>query len=96
MIIRKHPVKETSALSPTDNMAYTFALSSIGYIVLSLVCIVLAWWGLQQFRFDLFLKNPRSAQSKVLQIFLSVALGYGVARFIMDYFNWSALLKGMF
>lgn len=66
------------------------------YIVIVIICIGLAWWGLQQFRFDLFLRNPKSAQSKVLQILLAIALGYEAARFLIDYFNWSALLKGMF
>jgi uncharacterized integral membrane protein (TIGR02327 family) len=75
---------------------YTFALGSLGYIILALLCIALAWWALQQFRFELFLKNPKGPQSKVLQVFLSIALGYEVARFMIDYFNWSALLKGMF
>jgi uncharacterized integral membrane protein (TIGR02327 family) len=80
-------------LGTPDIMANQIAFSSLGYIFLVLVCITLSWWALQQFRFDLLLKNPRSAPSKILQIFLSIALGYEVAKFIIDYFNWSSLLK---
>jgi uncharacterized integral membrane protein (TIGR02327 family) len=61
-----------------------------------LLCIGLSWWALQQFRFDLFVKQPRSAPAKMLQVLLSIALGYQIARFVLDYYNWSTLLKGMF
>jgi uncharacterized integral membrane protein (TIGR02327 family) len=72
------------------------AMSGLGSILFTLVCIALAWFGLQQFRFDLFLKQPKSPMAKLLQVFLSIALGYEVGRFFMDYFTWSQLLKGMF
>lgn len=74
----------------------SMAVNGLIYIIIVLVCIAVAWWALQQFKLDLFVKNPRSMQSKVLQIFLSLALGYQVARFIIDYFNWSAMLTGLF
>ncbi|RAV17366.1 DUF1146 family protein [Paenibacillus contaminans] len=80
----------------SDPLNYSFAMSSLGYIILTLCAIGLSWWALQQVRLDLFVKNPKSAQVKVLQIFLSIALGYEVSRFLIDYFNWSALLKGLF
>jgi uncharacterized integral membrane protein (TIGR02327 family) len=79
-----------------SSINHSMALSSLLYICIVLVCIALSWWGLQQFRFDLFLKRPKSRASIILQIFLSIALGSEVARFIIDYFNWSSLLKGMF
>ncbi|WP_409343745.1 DUF1146 family protein [Paenibacillus sp. MBLB4367] len=83
-------------MDSADPLNYSFAMSSLGYIVLTLCAIGLSWWALQQIRLDLFVKNPKSPQAKVLQIFLSIALGYEVSRFFIDYFNWSALLKGMF
>lgn len=83
-------------MDSSDPLNYSFAMSSLGYIILTLCAIGLSWWALQQVRLDLFVKNPKSAQVKVLQIFLSIALGYEVSRFLIDYFNWSALLKGLF
>lgn len=74
----------------------SFALNGVVYITLVLISIGLSWWGLQQFRFDLFLKNPRSLPAKILMIFLSVALGYQVASFFISYFNWTLLIKGVF
>ncbi|MBO9604836.1 MAG: DUF1146 domain-containing protein [Paenibacillaceae bacterium] len=83
-------------MGDNDSLSSSLATSSLLYIVITIVCIGLAWWALQQLRLDLFLRQPKSGQSKMLQILLSVALGYEAARFLIDYFNWSALLKGMF
>ncbi|WP_010278978.1 DUF1146 family protein [Paenibacillus senegalensis] len=79
-----------------SSIQQSMAVNGLIYIVVVLVCVATAWWALQQFKLDLFVKNPRSAQSKVLQVLLSLALGYQVARFIIDYFNWSAMLTGLF
>lgn len=83
-------------MGEAGNIGKAMAVNGMIYIVIVLVCVAVAWWALQQFKFDLFVKNPRSAQSKVLQIFLSLALGYQISRFIIDYFNWSAMLAGLF
>jgi uncharacterized integral membrane protein (TIGR02327 family) len=65
-------------------------------IVVAIVCIGISWWGLQSFRFDLFLKKPDSPQAKLLQILLAIFLGSGVARFFMEYLSSSLLLGKMF
>jgi len=78
------------------NFNPSVAASSMVYIVIVIVCIALSWWGLRQFRFDLFLHRPKSPASVLLQIFIAIVLGSEVARFFIDYFNWSQLLKGMF
>ncbi|MNN80458.1 hypothetical protein D3C81_1971920 [compost metagenome] len=65
-------------------------------IFITLICIACSWWALQELHFDKIVKKPKSVQSKVLQILVSVGLGYQVARFFIDYFNWSTWLSGMF
>lgn len=75
---------------------YTLGFTGMIYIVLTLVCIALAWIGLQQLRLEVFLKNPKSTPAKILLIFASIALGYEVASFLMAYFGWTGMLKGMF
>ncbi|USG65395.1 DUF1146 family protein [Brevibacillus ruminantium] len=63
------------------------------------VCIVLigiSWWALQAFRFDLFLKSPNSARAKLLQIILSIILGYQIASFFMNYLGWSLIFGQIF
>jgi uncharacterized integral membrane protein (TIGR02327 family) len=83
-------------LNTANAVNSSMAISSLIYICIVVICIGFSWWALQQFRFDLFLKQPKSSPAMALQILLSIALGSEVARFIIDYFNWSTLLKGMF
>lgn len=83
-------------MNAADFLDYSMGMTSLVSIAVTLICIGLSWWALQQFRFDLFLKQPKSAPAKMLQVLLSVALGYEIARFTLDYFNWSRLLGGMF
>jgi uncharacterized integral membrane protein (TIGR02327 family) len=80
---------DMSALSGTGYLALL-------YILIYLLFIALAWWALQEFRFDLLLKRPRSAPAKMLQILLSIAIGYLVAGFFIQYLNLSVGLKQMF
>ncbi|NGQ95576.1 DUF1146 domain-containing protein [Brevibacillus sp. SYP-B805] len=65
-------------------------------IVITIICIAVSWWGLQAFRFDLFLKKADSPQAKLLQVLLSIFLGSGVARFFMEYLSSSLLLGRLF
>lgn len=65
-------------------------------IFVHLLSILLCWWALQSFRFDAFLKQPKSAQANMLRIILSVVLGYQFASFVLSYANWSSTLKWLF
>ncbi|MBD2863604.1 MULTISPECIES: DUF1146 family protein [Paenibacillus] len=80
----------------SNALEFSMGMTGLVSITVVLLCIGLSWWALQQFRFDLFVKQPRSAPAKMLQVLLSIALGYQIARFVLDYYNWSTLLKGMF
>ena len=65
-------------------------------IILSIAFIGLAWWALQSFRFDKILKKPNGAQAKLLQIFLSIVIGYELSRFFLDYLGWSLTFGNLF
>jgi uncharacterized integral membrane protein (TIGR02327 family) len=71
-------------------------LDGLTQITVTLICIAIAWWALQCVRFDKWLIRPQSAQAKLLQIILSIVLGYETSRFMMDYLYWSSVLKWLF
>lgn len=79
-----------------SSLAQMLAIDGLTSIMIMLVCIVLAWIGLQQLRFEQLLKQPKSFAAKLLQIFLAIALGYLVGKFFTEYLNWSADLTGLF
>lgn len=79
-----------------DQMNASIGMKGMLNIVLVLVFIGVSWWALQELKLDSLFKRPRSMQAKLLQILLSVALGYQVARFVIDYLAWSTWFSGIF
>ncbi|ANE46679.1 membrane protein [Paenibacillus swuensis] len=79
--------------STPTTLVSSIGLSGVINITVVLVCIILAWWSLQKFRFDVLMREPRSPQGKVLHVFLSVVIGYQVAKFIFDYVIWARMMK---
>ncbi|PZD97805.1 DUF1146 domain-containing protein [Paenibacillus sambharensis] len=77
-------------------MAESFAplgVTGLLSIIVTLLSIYLAWIVIQEIKLDAFLKRPKSGQAKLLQIMLAVIIGHLFARFILDYWNWSQLLR---
>ncbi|KOP66171.1 hypothetical protein AMS62_13645 [Bacillus sp. FJAT-18019] len=77
------------------------SISAIGVnglvsIVVSLICIALAWWALQQVKLDLIVRHPKGPQGKLLHLLLAVVLGRFVAEFLIDYITWSQMIRYMF
>ncbi|MED4600732.1 DUF1146 family protein [Paenibacillus validus] len=79
-----------------DQMNASIGMKGMLNIVLVLVLIGVSWWSLQELKLDSLFKRPRSMQAKLLQILLSVALGYQVAQFVIDYLAWSTWFSGIF
>ncbi|CAM3343882.1 MULTISPECIES: DUF1146 family protein [Saccharibacillus] len=62
-------------------------------MVISLGCILLSWWALQNLKLDLIIRHPQSPQGKMLHVLLAIVLGHFVAKFMLDYIGWSQLLR---
>ncbi|NMO94561.1 DUF1146 family protein [Paenibacillus lemnae] len=65
-------------------------------IVVTLICIALAWWALQTLKLDLVIRNPKSPQGRLLHVLLAVVLGRFVADFLIDYLIWSQMIRYIF
>ncbi|TCP20262.1 putative integral membrane protein (TIGR02327 family) [Scopulibacillus darangshiensis] len=74
------------------NFGYQAAL----HLFVHLVALIVTWWAIQSFKLDLFLRNPKGAKAKVLLIFLTIAISYLVAKFFLDYLNWSMNLPQIY
>jgi uncharacterized integral membrane protein (TIGR02327 family) len=79
-----------------EKMNSSMGVNGLMNIMIVLICIGCSWWALQELNLDKLMKRPRSIQSKLLQVLLSVAIGYQIAKFVIDYFHWSTWLPGMF
>lgn len=70
--------------------------SSLVSMIVSLLCVVLSWWALQNLKLDLFIRYPKSPQGRLLHLLLAVVLGHFVAGFFLDYLSWSGMLRYLF
>jgi uncharacterized integral membrane protein (TIGR02327 family) len=70
--------------------------SSLISMVVSLVCVALSWWALQNLKLDLVIRYPKSPQGRLLHLLLAIVLGHFVAGFLLDYLGWSGLIARMF
>lgn len=69
---------------------------AIVHIVVNLFFLVIVWWSLQSFRFDVFVRDPESPRAKLLVILVTIALGYLVSSFFLDYLKGSLMLRYLF
>lgn len=76
-----------------SGIAIKTAAQAIAYLIVILACILLAWWALQAFRFDVFVKDPKSLKARVLQLLVAVVIGYNVARFLLDYAFFASFMS---
>ncbi|MBB5174056.1 DUF1146 domain-containing protein [Texcoconibacillus texcoconensis] len=62
-------------------------------ISVTLAVLILVWWAIQSFKFDLFVKDPEGPKAKLLMILVTLALTHLVSQFVLNYFNWSLMLR---
>lgn len=65
-------------------------------IFISLLCIGVSWWALQNLKLDLLIRYPKSAAGKLLHLLLSIVLGHFVSSFLLDYIRWTQSIRFMF
>ncbi|MDU4695035.1 MULTISPECIES: DUF1146 family protein [Paenibacillus] len=83
-------------MNPVDQVATSVGVGGLTAILVSLACIALSWYALQNLKLDLFIRHPKGPQGKLLQLLLAVVLGRFVAAFVMDYWGYTQMLKYMF
>lgn len=83
-------------MNPGELVSAQVGVSGLTAILISLVCIALSWWAMQNLKLDLIIRHPKGPQGKLLQLLLSVVLGHFVASFIMDYLGYTQMLRYLF
>ncbi|MHA6481363.1 DUF1146 domain-containing protein [Paenibacillus sp. strain BS8-2] len=62
-------------------------------IVVELLSIFLAWFLLQEVKWETFFQFPRRPKARMLQVVLAVAIGHLFAGFILQYWGYSIMLR---
>ncbi|RKD76094.1 putative integral membrane protein (TIGR02327 family) [Sinobaca qinghaiensis] len=65
------------------------------HILVNIFFLIVVWWSLQAFRFDVFLRNPEGLKAKLLYLFVTIAISYLVSSFFMEYLQGSFMLRNL-
>ncbi|MFD0590623.1 DUF1146 domain-containing protein [Paenibacillus sp. GCM10027627] len=77
-----------------NNMVAMTGWTGLFSIVIELVSIFLVWTLLREVKWDAVFHFPRSSKARLLQLLIAVGLGHLFAQFILQYWNYTAMLKG--
>ncbi|MDQ0061990.1 DUF1146 domain-containing protein [Paenibacillus harenae] len=62
-------------------------------IIVVLVSIMLVWTLLQEVKWETFFKHPRNAKARMFQVVVAVILGHLFAKFILEYWSFTTMLR---
>lgn len=79
-----------------NDLSSAIATSGLVSMIVSLLCVALSWWALQNLKLDLVIRYPKSPQGRLLHLLLAIVLGHFVAGFLLDYLGWSGQIRNMF
>ncbi|SDZ46040.1 conserved hypothetical integral membrane protein [Evansella caseinilytica] len=65
-------------------------------IIVNLMVLTIVWWSIQSFNFDVFFKKGDEWRAKVFVILITIALTHLVSSFLLNYLNWSMMLRYLF
>lgn len=83
-------------MNPVESVPVSVGVNGLTAILVSLACVALSWWALQNLKLDLFIRHPKGPQGKLLQVLLAVVLGRFVASFVLEYWGYTQMLRYMF
>lgn len=75
-----------------EQLSQSASMTALTSMIVSLICIALAWWALQSLKLDVFIKHPKGPQGRLLHLFLAIIVGQLVSGFLLSYFSWSHML----
>ncbi|WP_068497310.1 DUF1146 family protein [Paenibacillus kribbensis] len=75
-----------------EQLSQSASMIALISMIVSLICIALAWWALQSLKLDLIIRHPKGPQGRLLHLFLAIIVGQLVAGFLLSYISWSQML----
>jgi uncharacterized integral membrane protein (TIGR02327 family) len=79
-----------------DELSSSIGTSGLVSMIVSLFCVAISWWALQNLKLDLVIRYPKSPQGRLLHLLLAIVLGHFVAGFLLDFLGWSGQIRNMF
>ncbi|WP_027094293.1 DUF1146 family protein [Cohnella thermotolerans] len=79
-----------------SSIYYSAGWNALFSMFVTLGLIVVVWVLLREIRWDKIFLHPLSPGARLLQLLLAIVIGHQLARFVLDYWNWTASLKWLF
>lgn len=73
-----------------------FGLQAAVDLIIHIVTLIITWWAMQNIKWEAFTRHPKSSRTKILMIFIAIAISYLVAKFFIDYVTWSLNLPQIY
>jgi len=80
-----------------DNSMYqSLGWDGLFAILVTLGFIAVAWMLLQELKWEKAFRDPRSPRVRLLQLCAAILIGHGLARFMLDYWQWTGSIRWLF
>lgn len=76
-----------------EEMFTMTGLTGLFSITVEILSILLVWMLLREVKWDKIVRFPQSAKARMLQLLLAVCIGHMFAQFILQYWNYTLMLK---
>ncbi|MEK3883763.1 DUF1146 domain-containing protein [Paenibacillus sp. PL2-23] len=76
-----------------EQMFRMTGLTGLFSITVEIMSILLVWMLMREVKWEAFLRHPLSPKSRMLQLVAAVGLGHLFAQFILQYWDYTVMLK---
>ncbi|QDI91770.1 DUF1146 domain-containing protein [Salicibibacter halophilus] len=73
-----------------------FGQQAVLHIFFNLFVLVIVWWSLQAFKFDVLVRHPQGAKGTMLFFLVAIAITHLVSSFFLEYLNQALNLRYFF
>jgi uncharacterized integral membrane protein (TIGR02327 family) len=79
-----------------DDISTTIGQQGIIAIIVYLCCIAITWWAIQAIDLTKIMKKNHVNQIRTLYIIVSIALGFAIGNFFLEYYRYARNITYLF
>ncbi|MNZ88077.1 hypothetical protein D3C78_1069590 [compost metagenome] len=76
-----------------NNVQMYTGMTGLFSIIIVILSIIFVWVVLQEVKWETFFRFPRSPKARMFQVICAIIIGHLLAKFILEYWGYTVLLK---
>ncbi|WP_424766617.1 DUF1146 domain-containing protein [Paenibacillus sp. sgz302251] len=76
-----------------DSLQTYTGMTGLFSILIVILCIIFVWSVLREVKWEALFRFPRSPKARMFQVIIAIIIGHLLARFILEYWGYTMLLK---